>query len=90
MSNLGVLIAYVPLALFRGWVISILWQWYVTDYFGLAPLTVIEAVGLGIVVSVFTPSPTPDDEKGLWYPLVYSLILTLVALTFGWLWSFAR
>jgi hypothetical protein len=85
------LVGYVPLALFRGWVISLLWGWYVADYFGFARLTIVEAVGLGILVSVFTSHRNPDDgDRSVWLDLTYAVMFPALGLLFGWAWSFAR
>lgn len=91
MKALILLAAYVPLALLRGWVIALLWEWYVTDYFGLPLLTIVEAVGLGILVTVFlSRMPSKDEEeRGVVYTLTWVVASPLLALGFGWLWSFA-
>lgn len=84
-------ILYVPLALFRGWVISLLWGWYVSDTFGLERLTVVQAVGLGILVFMFTARRDPDDDdRSLWLNLAYAALFPALGLVFGWAWSFAR
>lgn len=91
MSKLAiVLIAYAPLALLRGWVIALLWGWYVTDYFGLKALTIIEAVGLGILFTAFHIGKPTNDEKPIGYEIAYYALVPLLALLFGWLWSFSR
>lgn len=87
-----ILAAYVPLALLRGWVISLLWGWYVTDYFGVRSLDVTEGVGLGILVSLsMSRSPTKEDEERHWaIDLAHMMLFPLIALAFGWAWSFVR
>lgn len=89
---IATLAAYIPLALLRGWVIALLWGWYVTDYFGARPLTIVEAVGLGILASLFTPSgPDDSDEEGWWIKsILRALINPILALAFGFAWSFLR
>jgi hypothetical protein len=92
MKLVAVLAAYVPLALLRGWVIALLWGWYVADYFDLSPLTVVEAVGLGVLASVFLSRPPTEEEKerGVAEDILYAAMFPLLALLFGWLWSFVR
>lgn len=93
MSGIVVLlVAYVPLALFRGWVTALLWQWYVADYSDIPPLTVVQAVGIGILVSMFTgrvPSEEERDRHWVW-DLGFGLLYPAIALGFGWAWTFAR
>lgn len=88
----AMLIAYVPLALFRGWVIALLWGWYVSDYFGAPSLTIVEAVGLGILASLFTSHSSDDDQEDGWWikAILRALITPVLALVFGFAWSFLR
>ena len=37
----------------RGYILSIMWGWFVVSQFALRPLGVLEAIGLGFVVGLF-------------------------------------
>lgn len=56
--------------LMRGWVASTLWNWFIAAPFNAPVLGVWSAIGVGIVVSVFTADFTKiakeakDDEDG--------------------------
>jgi len=42
---------------------SYLWQWFIVATFGLSPITVIQAIGLSIVVNfIVLKLPKIDDE----------------------------
>lgn len=90
MSEIVIIwLAYVPLALWRGLVVAALWGWYV-EPFGLPALTVVQAVGLGILASLFNPhSPSKEDEErgALWF-VAYQMLFAALALALGWAWSF--
>lgn len=81
------LAAYIPLALLRGWVLSLLWGWYVVDYFGMRALSVVEAVGLSLLVGLLTAGFPPADDRPVWFGAAYSALISLTVLAFGWLWS---
>jgi len=53
----------IPLSLLNGFVLMTLWAWFVTPLFGLLPLSLIEAIGLGIIVSYLTHQYGATQEK---------------------------
>ena len=77
-------------ALLRGWVISIMWGWFVVPVFHLPVLGVLQAMGLALVVGVIMPgySSAKNENKSL-LTLVGEFIAIafgpLVALFIGWL-----
>jgi cytochrome bd-type quinol oxidase subunit 1 len=88
----ALLVLSIPLSLFRGWVLALLWGWYVADYFGLRHLTVVEGVGLGILATLMVArAPSAEDQdRTVVETALISVSYGLIALLFGWLWSFAR
>lgn len=73
-------------ALFRGYVLSRLWEWFITPKFTSAPhLGYLDCVGLMIVVGFFTSGLTMSmarmgekEEDPLGVSIVKSLVMTLV------------
>lgn len=64
---LGVLIA-LPLVMVygyfvNGFVLSKLWSWFVVTTFGMEPLTIVQALGVSIVIGFLTSKPVQDDDK---------------------------
>ena len=52
---LGVAVGWmVAGTILRGWVLSILWKWFMVSAFGLPVLSVAAAIGVSIVVSLMT------------------------------------
>lgn len=47
----------------RGFVVSIMWQWFVVPLFHLPELSIPYAVGLSILVGLLTYQQQPDVEK---------------------------
>jgi hypothetical protein len=79
LSSVGSLVLLVMLAWFQGWVLSLLWGWFVSPSLGLGKLGVIQILGLGMTVRLLigsaytTPSPTSADA-----------IVPAVCLVLGW------
>jgi hypothetical protein len=50
-------------ALMNGWVLSILWGWFVLPLFGLPSLSIPKAIGLALVVGVLTKQDTQSESS---------------------------
>lgn len=50
-------------ALINGFVLSILWGWFIVPTLGLPPLSLIEALWVGLVVSMLTHQYTSTRRK---------------------------
>lgn len=84
------LVMLVPVALWRGYVLSILWGWFIVPTFGAPALSLVMAIGLAIVVGMFTasiPSKKKDDEddKALSNYFVNGFITPALSLLFGYI-----
>ncbi len=84
------LVLLVALSIFGGWVLSILWGWFMVPIFGLVALKLSEAIGLSLVVGALAKSHVPDRNEGeslfawmldrLFEYVLYGLLLLLT----GW------
>lgn len=96
LSCLGA-IALIPLVLvitylINGWVLTILWGWFIVPIFHLPALTLIPALGLGIVAGYLTYQTPPDVEtvkRGSWERMFVTvggaLIQPLITLVVAWI-----
>lgn len=50
----ALLIAMPISAVLRGWVLSVIWGWFVVGQFHVAPIRIPFAIGLSIIVSLFS------------------------------------
>jgi len=49
-----VLLIVTPLvAILQGWVLTVLWSWFIVPTFGLPELSIAVAIGLSLIVSMF-------------------------------------
>lgn len=79
------------LTMFRGWVVSVLWQWFVSDTFGLASLNSMQAIGLVALMQLVTHQriDCKKEERKPGVELVatilYSIFGSLFILGFCWI-----
>jgi len=85
----GIAIIGIPLALMRGWALSVLWGWFMVPLFHLPPLAIAQAIGVGLVVTTFSPPGGGDCQKSKdykWYnPLLYGFIGPLLGVGMGYI-----
>jgi len=77
--------------LFNGWVLSILWGWFMVPTFGLPTLSMPQAMGIALVVSYLTYHyngvPAQEKEKTKAEKIIsvsMPILRPLFTLGFGW------
>jgi hypothetical protein len=86
----GILVlALIPLVIiFQGWVLTVLWSWFVAPTFNLPELSIAVAIGLSLVVSMFKTYTASNKELTQNEKLTNALATVLVplfTLFFGWI-----
>lgn len=90
------LIAGIPLALLRGFVLTKLWVWFAMDAFPQLPsLGLVNAIGLTYLVGllIYKPDTTADDQSAgavVLRAAAQALLVTLMTWGFGYLWYVLR
>jgi hypothetical protein len=79
----------VVASILRGWVLSILWAWFVVP-FGCPHIDIAHAIGISMVVSFLTYQhiESDSDKSGLEQTIalcVSGLLQSLFALGLGWI-----
>lgn len=90
LAMVGFMVA-IPLAvMWKGFVLAKLWGWFVVSKFeSIPPLSIAQAIGLAIVVSMFTGTySSKDDEDEVWKPYVIAFLGPLISLFVGWIVKF--
>ena len=92
LGAIALVIIIVPLSMImHGWVLSIMWGWFVVPLFGLPALTIPYAIGISAVVGIFKGNSTAnkDDNKTATTKFLEALFVAFVAplitLGFGWI-----
>ena len=85
-----VVIATIIGSIVGGYVLSIMWGWFVVPLFNLPPLSVPYAIGISLVVSFLTQpnyKSSPDKEKAISKviaEIVVGMFSPLMYLGIGW------
>lgn len=74
-------------ALWGGFVVKILWSWFVVPTFGLPALRLIEAIGLSVVVSSIAPR-NPQEKPDLGRAINHAFMSPAAGLFIGWIAHF--
>lgn len=73
-------------AVWRGYVLSILWGWFMVPAFGLPALTVPLAIGLSLVVGFLTAHRLKKDKDFEWGWAIGNMIFApAMVLLIGWI-----
>lgn len=72
-------------AVIRGFVLSTLWQWFVIPTFGLAPLSIPVAIGIGLILSFTTHQSMDESSKNKSEKLFDAIVNPLIVLLIGWI-----
>jgi hypothetical protein len=90
MKYVGLFVTVITLtfveAIFRGWVITYLWGWFIAPLFGLPLLTIPYAIGLTFTARVMLDTGQESkSDGGLTEKFLTSIILSLLLLGVGWI-----
>ncbi len=73
----------------NGWALSALWGWFVVPIFNLPSLTIIQAIGIGLILSYITnKSPSQEDNRKTSEKIIDGIARSIMAPIFsvgtGW------
>jgi ABC-type Fe3+ transport system permease subunit len=76
----------------NGWALMTLWGWFISETFALPALSIVQAIGISIVVgfltSKYSDTQHKDESKGweaFFKTASYSIIGPVVAVAVGWI-----
>ncbi len=75
-------------AILNGWVLTHLWHWFMVPIFGLHDLTIVPAIGLGLIVSFLTNKGViakKDSRETDWSATIGYLLSPFIVLFFGYI-----
>ncbi len=79
---LGVLAIIVPLSIWKGFVLSILWGWFLVPL-GVPAIGTAHAIGIAVLVSMLTYQHRKSSSEVSLEPLFLSFVSPLFALAIG-------
>jgi uncharacterized membrane protein SpoIIM required for sporulation len=86
----GVLALMVLSSMWKGYVLTVLWAWFLVPVFGLPALAIAPAIGLALVVSFLTyqsdASKEPEGEfsERMAKAVAHALLMPAFVLGIGW------
>lgn len=74
----------------RGFVLNVLWGWFITPIFGMSSPGVVACVGLSVTAAAFRGVNTDETEEGdagekCLRLIFWPLFSTLLSLALGWI-----
>ncbi len=85
----GLIVMAAISALFRGWVLSILWGWFMVPL-GLPALSVVTCMGVALVIGFLTHQYVDNDNgkdggERIARLISFAILYPLIALLMGWI-----
>lgn len=82
-------VAFVPLMIgamvsLGGWVISVLWGWFVVPAFGLPAISIPTAIGIDSIVTYMTWHGYKEDDSSTGKKFLMVLVRPGIMLLIGW------
>ncbi|MDP3726358.1 MAG: hypothetical protein Q8R36_04140 [bacterium] len=95
LAVFGFVVGFVALivvgSIANGFVLSVLWGWFIVPTLGLPALSVVQAIGIAMVVSyltyhyIDTQKGTEDKREKIAMAIGMVILRPLFALFFGWI-----
>jgi hypothetical protein len=68
--------------LMSGWALATIWNWFIPPIFGLTSLTVWQAIGVGMVLELFTgvrtKSDSSDNKNKTYMKVLYESLIKVI------------
>lgn len=77
----------------NGWALTVLWIWFIIPVFNLPTLSIIQAIGIGMVVTFLTrhsinkEEAAKDTGAAIWTAIVSAVIVPLLTVGIGYIIS---
>lgn len=88
---LGAIVIVGIASALNGWALSIMWGWFIVPVFNLPQLSIVQAVGVGIIISYTTKvvdykgDDKKDQHEELARTLFSAIVKPFVFLSIGWI-----
>jgi len=79
----GVIVLMVVSSVLNGWALSILWGWFFVPTLGMPQISVVQAIGIAMVVSYLTYQYIDDESNNLIRPFILAFARPFIAVIIG-------
>lgn len=78
------------ISIYNGWALSTLWGWFVVPFFHLPPISIPQAIGISLIITLLTHQykDVQEKEREGWQkavPLISVLSVPVVSVFIGWI-----
>jgi len=85
---MAILLVMVLLPIMNGFVFSKLWGWFIVPTFNMAPIRIVEAIGIIFIIGFVTAKYQKQSEENFWseFAIRISFVVSLAFATLfmGW------
>jgi len=67
-----------------GVALRLLWGWFMVPTFGLPVISLVQAIGIALVISFLTQQHIPRDEDEKVKMIIHELLAPVVFVSIGW------
>ena len=85
MAALGLIVLTIVAYLLNGVALKLLWGWFMVSTLGLPVISLVQAIGIGIVIGFLTQQHIPRDEDEKKELLVFEVLTPVIVIAFGWI-----
>ena len=78
------IVTTVLTVLLQGWIIAKFWAWFIIPIFPVKPLSLIQAIGFSMFVSLMIFKVKPDEKESTFVEHLKMLLLTVITLLLIW------
>lgn len=86
MLALIILLSLIPIAVVRGFVLTVLWAWFVTEPFGVHQISIPEGLGIALIVGmlIYGSNDSATDRDHM-ESFISAAVAPIIMLAFGWI-----
>ncbi len=71
--------------LLNGVALKFLWSWFMVPTFGLPVISLVQAIGIGIIIGFMTQQYVPKDKDEVMETALYEIVIPIFTLAVGWI-----
>jgi len=87
-SGVCIIVLMTLSSIFNGYALSVLWRWFMVPTLGFPVISVVQAIGIAMVVRFLTYQfyydKDKDESKALLHSTVFAFLYPAFALSIGW------
>jgi hypothetical protein len=79
-----VVVVMVGVYMLNGVALQLLWNWFMVPTLGLPAISLVQAIGIGILISFLTHQHIPREKEERKQLFAFVILNPIIAIAFGW------